>query len=88
MEGLKWMLLISWLVIVVIMWIVVLRIKKNEQRRARTVIEEMNVGILRIDTSDPDGPYMFLELEVGVEEVMSKKHVSLEVSTENYISRR
>lgn len=88
MKGFEWMLLISWLVIVVIMWIVVWRIKKNERRRARTMIEKMNVGTLRIDTSDPDGPYMFLELEVGVEEVISKKHVSLEVSTENYISRR
>lgn len=88
MKGFEWMLLISWLVIVVIMWIVVWRIKKNERRRARTMIEKMNVGTLRIDTSDSDGPYMFLELEVSVEEVISKKHVSLEVSTENYISRR
>ena len=44
-------------------------------------------GTLRIDTSDPDGPYLFLELETGVDEVMRTKVVSFEVSTESYVSR-
>lgn len=46
-----------------------------------------SVGVLRVDTSDPDGPYMFLELHTGVEEVMGRKQVTLDVSTQNYISR-
>ena len=46
------------------------------------------VGVLRVDTSDPDGPYMFLELHTGVSEVMGRKQVTLDVSTKNYISRK
>lgn len=45
------------------------------------------VGTLRVDTSDPDGPYLFLELHTPVSEVMKQKQVTLDVSTENYISQ-
>ena len=45
------------------------------------------IGVLRVDTSDPDGPYLFLELHTGVEAVMGRKQVMLDVSTQNYISR-
>lgn len=47
-----------------------------------------SVGVLRVDTSDPDGPYMFLELHTGIGEVMGRKQVTLDVSTQNYISRK
>lgn len=47
------------------------------------------VGNLRIDNSDPvDGPYMFLELEKGIGDISSKKHVILKVRRENYISHK
>lgn len=49
--------------------------------------KEQPVGVLRVDTSDPDGPYLFLELHTGVGNVMQKKQVTLEVSTKNYISQ-
>lgn len=45
------------------------------------------VGTLRIDTSDPDGPYLFLELHTQVSEVMKQKQVTLDVNTESYISQ-
>lgn len=45
------------------------------------------VGTLRVDTSDPDGPYLFLELHTPVSEVMKQKQVTLDVSTESYISQ-
>lgn len=45
------------------------------------------VGTLRIDTSDPDGPYLFLELHKPVSEVMGQKTVTLEVNIKSYISR-
>lgn len=45
------------------------------------------IGTLRIDTSDPDGPYLFLELHAPVNEVMRKHKVTLNVSTESYISQ-
>lgn len=47
------------------------------------------VGNLRIDNSDPvDGPYMFLELEKGVGDISSKKHVILKVKRENFIPHK
>lgn len=46
-----------------------------------------SVGKLRIDTSDPDGPFMFLELSKGVGDISAKKYVLLQVDLKNYISR-
>lgn len=47
------------------------------------------VGNLRIDNSDPeDGPYMFLELEKGIGDISSKKHVILKVKRENFIPHK
>lgn len=47
------------------------------------------VGTLRIDNSDPeDGPYMFLELEKGIGDISSKKHVILKVKQKNFISHK
>ena len=45
------------------------------------------VGTLRVDTSDPDGPYLFLELHTPVSEVMKQKQVTLDVNTQSYISQ-
>lgn len=46
-------------------------------------------GTLRIDSSDPyDGPYMFLELSEDLVALSKKQHVTLDVSTESYISRK
>lgn len=45
------------------------------------------VGALRVDTSDPDGPYLFLELHTPVSEVMKQKQVTLDVNTQSYISQ-
>lgn len=50
--------------------------------------QEKSVGTLRIDTSDPDGPYLFLELHTPISEVMRHKQVTMNVSTENYISQK
>lgn len=47
-----------------------------------------SVGALKIDTSDPDGPYMFLELHVPLNDVMDKKRVTLDVNVTNYISQK
>lgn len=48
---------------------------------------ENSVGTLRIDTSDPDGPYLFLELHIPVNEVVKQKQVTLDVNTQSYISQ-
>lgn len=44
------------------------------------------VGALRVDTSDPDGPFIFLEASKGIDFIASKKSVVLKVNLKNYIS--
>ena len=39
-----------------------------------------SIGSLRVETSDPDGPYLFLELNDGnISELLRKRHVILNV---------
>ena len=45
------------------------------------------VGNLRVDTSDPDGPYLFLELTKDLDSVIKKNSVVLKVRKENFISQ-
>ena len=45
------------------------------------------IGTLRIDYSDSDGPYIFLEAKCSVEEIAKRKHVTLDVKQENFISQ-
>lgn len=44
------------------------------------------IGTLRVDSSDPDGPYMFLELETDPSVIKKEKYVLLKVDTKSYIS--
>ncbi len=44
------------------------------------------VGTLRVDTSDPDGPFIFLEASKSIDFIASKKTVMLKVNLKNYIS--
>ena len=53
-------------------------------KRARTHTD----GNLRIERSDPDGPYLFLELYNAVDTVSGKKQVLFDVVDKNYISRK
>lgn len=46
------------------------------------------VGSLRIDKSDSDGPYLFLELKKGIGDITTKKTVLLEVKQENFLSQK
>lgn len=43
------------------------------------VVRIRSSGSLIVDTSDPDGPYMFLALSVDPSIVLNKKHVTLDV---------
>lgn len=53
------------------------------------VYRAYHVGTLRIDKSDPDDkPYMFLELDKGIGDISSKKHVILKVKRENFIPHK
>lgn len=46
------------------------------------------VGFLRIDESDSDGPYLFLELKKSVNEIATQKKVLLEVKREDFIPHK
>lgn len=44
------------------------------------------LGDLRIDRSDPScEPYLFLELDTDVRNIMNKRHVTFRVKVENFI---
>ena len=45
-------------------------------------------GTLKIDSSDPDGPYLFLELEENVHVIKRKNCVLLKVDDSNYLSQK
>ena len=46
------------------------------------------VGTLRVDHSDPDGPFLFLELSKRIEAVVSKKYVVLKVKAKDFIPHK
>lgn len=54
----------------------------------RIIIRPLDIGTLRIDTSDPDGPFMFLELSKDVDAVAAKKYIILKVNLKSYISQK
>lgn len=50
--------------------------------------QNKSVGVLRIDDSDSDGPYLFLEMIKDLEDVASRKTVVLTVKRKNFISHK
>lgn len=46
------------------------------------------VGTLRVDSSNEDGPYLFLELTKSLPEVTSQKYVVCHVDTRSYLSQK
>ena len=50
-------------------------------------LTENIVGTLRVDRSDPDGPYLFLELSENINKVINREYIALKVETKDYISR-
>lgn len=56
------------------------------RNRDRTYNEA--VGDLRIDRSDPDGPYLFLELDKPLNTFEQEEYVVFRIKNENYISHK
>lgn len=52
------------------------------------VFRLFSVGTLRVDNSDPDGPFLFLELSKRFETIVSKKYVVLRVKAKDFISHK
>lgn len=44
------------------------------------------IGKLHVETSDPDGPLLFVELHRSIDFIKTRDFIVLEVDTENYIS--
>lgn len=51
-----------------------------------TVFKVKPVGDLRVDNSDPDGTYLFLELERDLPDLKDGAEVCFRVKRKNYIS--
>ena len=52
----------------------------------RIVFRFISIGNLRVDHSDPDGPFLFLELSKQIEAVVRKKYVIMRVKKKDFIS--
>lgn len=46
------------------------------------------VGTIRVDSSNEDGPYLFLELNKPLSEVSAQKYVVVNVDTRSYIPQK
>lgn len=54
-----------------------------------TVVSKPNhVGSLRVHTSDPDGPYLFLQLEQNIDSVLKEDYVTLKVDVRDFVSHK
>lgn len=54
---------------------------------ARHLSKPIIFGKLKVDTSDPDGPYLFLELTDSVNVIQQQEYVTLKVDVSSYISQ-
>lgn len=52
------------------------------------LLKKHSIGTLRIDNSDPDGPYLFLELSTNISSFNKKKQVILNVLDESYLPQK
>lgn len=52
------------------------------------MLEPKNIGGLRVDHSDPDSPYVFLEASIPMDEIQKHKRVILDVKIQDYLPRK
>ena len=51
-------------------------------------LEHRAIGSIRVDRSDPNEPYLFLELSESLENIIKSNYVTLKVEAKDYISRK
>lgn len=74
-------LYIVWLVVGIIVGVVCTTISKGKKDKARFA------GTIRLDQSDQDSPYLFLELSPdGMSKIQNTDYVLLHVNLQNYVS--
>ena len=52
------------------------------------VFFRLRVGKLHVDYSDPDGTYLFLELNKDLNDIDKEDYIVLKVDAKSYISRK
>ena len=53
------------------------------------LLRPKNVGVIRVDSSDKDGPYLFLELNHdGMDTINKRQYITLKVNRQSYISQK
>lgn len=55
---------------------------------ASLVFKPKPIGDLRVDNSDPDGPYLFLELEHDLPDLKECKEVCFRVKVKDYLPQK
>ncbi len=46
------------------------------------------VGTIRVDSSNEDGPYLFLELDKPLSDVLTQKYVVVNIDTSSFIPQK
>lgn len=54
---------------------------------AKVLSRPVSIGTIRIDRSDADGPYLFLELDEPVNAFSNKKYAYVEIKNEDFLPR-
>jgi len=55
----------------------------------KVIFKDQPIGDLRVDRSDPTcEPYLFLELNSDVRDIMRRKNATFRVKVENFIPRK
>lgn len=61
----------------------------TERIRGQVKESELSHGVLNVDYSEPEnGPYLFLQLVVPIEDVIGRKHVTFDVNVLRDISHK
>lgn len=61
----------------------------TERIRGQAKESELSQGVLNVDYSEPEnGPYLFLQLVVPIEDVIGRKHVTFDVNVLRDISHK
>lgn len=85
MDG-RMVLVIIWLAYTIVVTLVCFKQGRTLTLLRKNTLDKKTDGKIIIDHSDPDGPYIFLNLSEGVSELSRRKLVYLEVDN-NGLSR-
>lgn len=50
------------------------------------ITKRFSSGTLKMNRTDPDGPYLFLELSEDIDEILRMEYITLKVDPNDYVS--